>query len=534
MKEPNTEQSLPEIGTLKYHGAPDNPKGYLPINFNGLSLGSRTKPGFGERLLRGLEALTSRASQPPQSSAEPASGDMGVIRYNLPSPIQAYRTQRQRRQALLHAYRRPLVAAACLAVVVPVGYAWMGKIDPAQQTAQALVSESAEQALDLTSSALSPEEQQLAAELIAATPAPSELVAAEESAPEELIVKVQRGESLERIARRHGLTTAELAYHNGLSNVHLLRVGQEIKIPPPDVPEGQTAAALFKVPAVPLVLAPKTENSDSAQLAAATPEAEEGAEARKAPAKPPEPKTYTVKPGDSLSKIASQHGIKTMTLASANDMSLRSTLRVGKVLTVPHADGAYVTLQRGESLSHLALRYGVPIHEIQEANAITNPRTLQAGTTLFLPGAEPLERDMRQFKHASRGVIGDLGRAVGAKFLWPTNGRISSYFGPRDGRPHHGVDIARPKGSPVQAAKGGVVVAAGWNGDYGKCVDIDHGQGIVTRYAHFSKIKVRKGDTVEKGEVIGLVGETGRATGPHLHYEVRIGGRPVNPTKFHN
>ncbi len=548
MLEPNTEQSLPEIGTLKYDGAPSNPKAFVPLNFNGLSLGSQSKQnGLGDRLLRGFEALTQ--SKAPEAPPEAPSANMGVIRYNVASPIQAYRMQRQRRHARLQAYGRPLLIAACLAVAVPVGFSVVGKLGSSEPVAQASVSETETNALAPTQAGTALE-QPAALQAIAEAPAetPAETAAAVPPAAQQTpkvadrVVTVRSGDTLGQIARRNDLTARELASYNGLKDLHSLKIGQQLRIPPSAAQQAQTLAAkpetvAFKAPAVPLVLAPKAEKpspDQPTQLAVATP-AEQEAEKPK----PSEPTSYTIRSGDTLSKIASRHGIKTMTLASANDLSADDTLSVGKVLKVPHADGVYVKLRSGESLSHLATRYGVKASAIQEANGISDPRTLREGQMLFLPGAVPQEtkrnvrRERGDFKQASRGLIGDLGRAVGKNFVWPTAGKVSSYFGERGGRQHHGVDIPRPKGSPIHAAKAGTVISAGWNGDYGKCVDISHGKGVVTRYAHCSKITVKAGDTVEKGELIGLVGETGRASGPHLHYEVRIGGRPVNPSKFH-
>jgi murein DD-endopeptidase MepM/ murein hydrolase activator NlpD len=531
---------------LKYDGAPQNPKAYVPLNFNGLSLGSHAKQnGLGDRLLRGFEALTQPKA--PEAPPEAPSGNMGVIRYNVASPIETYRMQRRRRHARFQAYGRPLLIAACLALAIPVGVTVVGKLGSPGPVAQASVAETEKtDAAPTTDLLVSPPAElptETAATLADAAPAAPQAMP-EAPVVTEQIVKVRSGDTLERIARRNGLTTRELADFNDMKNLHALRVGQEIRIPVAQEaakPEpAKPAATAFKAPAVPLVLAPKPEQpaaSDAAKLAAA-PSAEEVSPEAKP--KSTEPVSYTIRSGDSLSKIASRHGIKASTLASANDLSANDTLSVGKVLKVPPADGVYVKVRAGESLSHLATRYGLKASAIQEANGIANPRSLREGQTLFLPGAEPqavsreARRERGDFKQASRGLIGDLGRAVGKKFIWPTAGKVSSYFGERDGRQHHGVDIPRPKGSPIHAAKAGTVIAAGWNGDYGKCVDISHGNGVVTRYAHCSKITVKTGDTVSKGELIGLVGETGRASGPHLHYEVRIGGRPVNPTKFHN
>jgi murein DD-endopeptidase MepM/ murein hydrolase activator NlpD len=118
-------------------------------------------------------------------------------------------------------------------------------------------------------------------------------------------------------------------------------------------------------------------------------------------------------------------------------------------------------------------------------------------------------------------------------FSKPTSrGTITSSFGWRWGRRHEGVDIGMPVGTPVKAADGGKVTFAGWKSGYGKIVIIDHGGNMETRYAHNSELLVKKGDRVYKGQTIAKSGNTGRSTGPHLHFEVRKNGTPVNPLKY--
>ena len=115
---------------------------------------------------------------------------------------------------------------------------------------------------------------------------------------------------------------------------------------------------------------------------------------------------------------------------------------------------------------------------------------------------------------------------------------VSSPFGYRAdpflGRPalHPGVDLVQPAGSDIKATAAGRVTHAGWMGGYGEMVEIDHGNGLSTRYGHMSEVLVDEGDAVKAGETIGRVGTTGRSTGPHLHYEVRVDGEPVDPERF--
>lgn len=117
-------------------------------------------------------------------------------------------------------------------------------------------------------------------------------------------------------------------------------------------------------------------------------------------------------------------------------------------------------------------------------------------------------------------------------FAWPTSGRVSSRYGQRDGRLHAGIDISKPVGSTVKASAGGTVTRAGNAGTYGILVEINHGNGWVTRYAHNSKVLVRAGDKVTKGQAIALSGNTGRSTGPHVHFEIRYNGSAKNPLSY--
>jgi murein DD-endopeptidase MepM/ murein hydrolase activator NlpD len=115
------------------------------------------------------------------------------------------------------------------------------------------------------------------------------------------------------------------------------------------------------------------------------------------------------------------------------------------------------------------------------------------------------------------------------EWAWPLDGRITSHFGPRDGRHHDGIDITTRPGRPVHAAGQGRVTMAGENGGYGLFVEIEHGDGHTTRYGHLDALWVRRGQWVEVGTPLGPMGSTGHVTGPHLHFEVYEDGEPVDP-----
>jgi murein DD-endopeptidase MepM/ murein hydrolase activator NlpD len=161
------------------------------------------------------------------------------------------------------------------------------------------------------------------------------------------------------------------------------------------------------------------------------------------------------------------------------------------------------------------------------------------------------ERQLAELEAESRAIARRLrammetpaGRARADKrwsgrFIRPVNGRISSGYGMRTHpifrvrRMHHGIDIAAPHGTPIVAADSGVVVEAGYIRGYGNTVIIDHGGGVATLYAHCSTILVRVGQEVQRGQMIARVGSTGYTTGPHLHFEIRINGDPVNPAEY--
>jgi murein DD-endopeptidase MepM/ murein hydrolase activator NlpD len=123
-------------------------------------------------------------------------------------------------------------------------------------------------------------------------------------------------------------------------------------------------------------------------------------------------------------------------------------------------------------------------------------------------------------------------RVSGAGLFWPVNAPITSPFGWRWGRMHEGIDLGAAYGTPIAAAAAGVVIYAGWESGYGNLTVIDHGGGLATAYGHQSRLAVSVGESVAQGQIIGYVGSTGHSTGPHLHFEVRVNGQPVDPLGY--
>jgi murein DD-endopeptidase MepM/ murein hydrolase activator NlpD len=297
---------------------------------------------------------------------------------------------------------------------------------------------------------------------------------------------VQSGDSIGAIANRYNLAVSALMEFNELKSA-TIHPGQVLRIP--------YVAAVGGV-AVP------------------------------APAPPPGFREHVLQPGETLTDVMGRYGLSLESLVGANpDLSSLDRLPAGVELLIPPGEGLVVNLQSEDELGALLLRYGVNPVQVARANDLNSPSDIQPGMLLFLPDVKPSEALERLSKV----------REMENRYLWPLQGRITSYFGRRNlgmgtSSFHRGIDVAAPYGSTITAARTGTVSFAGWSTQgYGYLVKIRHGGGAETWYGHFSKILVRVGQYVRQGEPIGLVGSTGISTGPHLHFELHESGRAIDP-----
>jgi murein DD-endopeptidase MepM/ murein hydrolase activator NlpD len=204
----------------------------------------------------------------------------------------------------------------------------------------------------------------------------------------------------------------------------------------------------------------------------------------------------------------------------------------------PQASGRTHRVKHGETLWRISKTYGVQPEALARANALRDPRELHAGQLLVIPPAAPAPDGagprLASPSPAVWGGVRSRGRVRPADaFQWPVRGRLSSGFGLRDGAHHAGLDILAPTGTKVRAAESGRVVHSDRKLEgYGNMIILKHSGRFSTVYAHNHRNLVRVGDFVEKGQVIAEVGQTGRASAPHLHFELRRDGSPIDPLDY--
>ncbi|MDZ7587227.1 MAG: M23 family metallopeptidase [Patescibacteria group bacterium] len=245
--------------------------------------------------------------------------------------------------------------------------------------------------------------------------------------------------------------------------------------------------------------------------------------------------TYIVQPGDTISSIANKFDVSIDTVRWQNDLKSIDAIKPGDKLEVPPVTGMVHKVKRGETIFSIAKKYDVTAQQIINwpFNTYSNDENfeLAAGQVLIVPdGVKPAEVLWDPKRYVAQTTPNAGAVSATGQFIWPAGGTISQRYVWY----HKALDIANKSAPAILAADSGKVTVAGWpdSGGYGNRVMIDHGNGLVTLYAHMASISVSLGQTVNRGDVIGRMGSTGRSTGTHLHFEVRVGGSIVNPLEY--
>jgi murein DD-endopeptidase MepM/ murein hydrolase activator NlpD len=293
----------------------------------------------------------------------------------------------------------------------------------------------------------------------------------------------------------------------------------------------------------------------------------------------------TVAPGETIDAVARRYGVPASAIIQANHLTAPATIHSGQQLVIPRYQatrapaappkiapvaamspagnpGVHVVAP-GETLSKISRLYSKPVGELAKANNIAVTARLNVGDRLVIPGVRTsagkpkLVADATSAPSAgpqsaestpSASVFAPVAETPAAndavktaegtgslpKFRWPANGRVITAFGPTtNGQQNDGINIAVPENTPVKAAEDGVVAYAGNElKGYGNLVLVRHPNGYVTAYAHAKELLVKRGDQVKRGQVIARSGQSGNVNAPQLHFEIRKGASPVDPTKF--
>ncbi len=341
---------------------------------------------------------------------------------------------------------------------------------------------------------------------------------------------VQPGDTLYGLSKRHQVSLAELMAVNDLTGPNL-KPGQKLFLPAgkavmarPAAPAApMTTAALSPAPAAPVAPAP----AEMPARPMAPPSAEVAAKYNS---------TYVVKPGDSLYVIARANKVPFMELQQVNGIADPKKVMPGTTLKVPAGTVAVAEVQ--STAGELAPTAVAPVVAAPTEAAPVAPRVSQqpAQPTIINSGAPAATTGtaVKGDKIAAAAPQAAPQAAGSTKLRWPANGKIIAGFGGRpDGTHNDGINLSVPLGTEVHAAENGVVAYAGSElKGYGNLVLVRHDNGWVTAYAHNDEMLVKRGDKVKRGQVIGKAGKTGTVDQPQVHFELRQGSKPVDPTPF--
>ena len=333
-------------------------------------------------------------------------------------------------------------------------------------------------------------------------------------------IEVKAGDTLYGLSKRHGVSLAELMSANGLTSPNL-KPSQKLLLPSANAPVRNTPRASKAVAAAPV--APSPASAETAARYGST---------------------YTVQPGDSLYKIARANKVNFAELQQVNGITDPRKVMPGTVLKIPGASSV-ATASTTPSLPPAAVAEAAPAPASapsapMSAATSTQPTVINAGKQVAAlndtasdaaPAAAPAAK-AEKVANAEPQAQTQAGDST--KLRWPVSGRVIAGFGGRpDGTHNDGINMSVPLGTDVHAAEAGVVAYAGSElKGYGNLVLLRHDNGWVTAYAHNDELLVKRGDKVRRGQVIGKAGKTGTVDQPQVHFELRQGSKPVDPTPF--
>ncbi len=343
--------------------------------------------------------------------------------------------------------------------------------------------------------------------------------------PSEFVAyKVAPGENLSTIARTHGMSPSSLASLNQITDQNVLKTNQVLKVAPAKI--APVSPEVFQT------------------IATATPSSSVGLEAEAPPPPLPGQAVMSRRYVDSLMADVTKARQKYQPTTVAYRPDVRSIQTVSTLPTpsLPKVLPSAAIVNPGlRSPSTSRSLTQVPLQSVPEIKSSIAPRIVaraSVGADAYAPLVQASARQMVSPAMPTIGAAdsylpGGKGGAMNG-FIWPARGVLTSGYGQRWGRPHLGIDIAAPVGTPVVAAAPGIIGYSGYNdGGFGYLVEIDHADGTMTRYAHNSRLLVKAGQQVSQGEQISEMGSTGFSTGPHVHFEVHPGGKgAVNPIAY--
>ena len=315
-------------------------------------------------------------------------------------------------------------------------------------------------------------------------------------------VTVGYGETVEMIARKHGVPAQAILQTNGIANPASIKPGQRLVIP-----RYVSSSASAPQAAATHVAAPVATVAQNAAPAGGN--------------------VHIVGPGESLMGIARKNSIALTTLARANNLQPYTKLNIGDRITIPGGRQAAVRPAPAIAQPAASMAMSQPAPQVAQPRTIPVQRVATAPTqTVRVATQEPPTTETAASTSEPAGAM--------PSFRWPVHGRVIAAFGPKtNGGQNDGINLAVPEGTPIKAADDGVVAYAGNElKGYGNLVLIRHANGFVSAYANAKELLVKRGDSIKRGQVIANAGQTGNVTSPQLHFEIRKGSTPVDPTKY--